>query len=220
MKSAISFLALWLASSSAAKAQIFFADEHGRAVEFTAPSIPVIALSGHNDSADEVAYFFRQACLDSKLDLAAVDAAVSGAKWPMKRSDVKIPFNRPEFDTPVPQWVGSGRGLTVAPATYGIPTGSGFRVAGPQCTFVSGTPSFDRQALETALTNAIGTGPHNASEAVKKNGKPNKRYEPRWLWTGPNGVLQEVGFALIPSFGTSPGKLQVALIPPKPAKKK
>lgn len=163
-----------LSGGAPASAQLFFTDTDGRAVEFTAPDIMPVKLSAEGDTAEEVVGFFRRACLESSLSLEAVDAVASASKWQMVRRDVKIPFNRPEFDTPVARWLGAGHALLVAPVTIGISSGSGFRVEGPQCTLVTGTPTFDRPAVEAALTAVMGAGPHNAAEAIK-NGKPNKR---------------------------------------------
>ena len=210
---------LSLAGVAPAGAQLFYTDSYGRAAEFIAPDIKAVQLSAEGDTAEEIAGFFRRACLDSKLVVEVVDAVASASKWQMVRRDVKIPFTRPEFETPVARWLGSGRALVVASVTIGIPTGSGFRVEGPQCTLVTGSPTFDRPALEAALTAVLGAGPSNVAEAFK-NGKPNKRYEPRWMWAGQNGLPQEVGFAMIRPYGATAGKLQVALIPPRPAKKK
>ena len=211
---------LVLATSAVpAKAQLFFSDEGGRAVEFSAPDIAKLDLSSQGRSPGDIATLFRKACLDSKLNAAAIDSAVSAQPWMMVRRDTKIPFTGPAFDTPVPRWLGGGFSLIATAVTIGITKGSGFRIAGPQCTLASGEASFSRQDLEAALTEAIGSGPMNAEEALKK-GKPNKNYSPRWQWTGATGQPQDIGVTMMKSYDQSPGRVQISLIPPKLSKTK
>lgn len=204
-------------AAGSAHAQLYFSDEDGRAVEFTSPDIPKLTLSSAGQTADGIATLFRQSCLQSQLNPEAIQSVVSTQPWAMVRRDVKIPFTGPAFEPLVPRWLGGGFSLIATPVTIGIPKGSGFRVAGPQCALATGGSALSRAEIEAALSRSIGSLPVNADEAVKK-GKPNRNYSPRWRWTGADGVQQDIGVTMMRSYAESPGRLQIAPIPPKTAK--
>jgi hypothetical protein len=213
-------VACFVSHAAPAHAQLQFTNENGRAVELSGPGLPSrpMFISMKRRSAANIAQFFREACLDTRLDPQAVDGKASAPLWALRRTDVKIPFNGPLFDRPVPVWVGDGASLVATQTTVGFATGSGFRVAGPQCTLVTGDYAISAADMEAAISKALGAGPANIGDSFKKNGKPNSRYEPRWKWTGSDGTVQDIGFTIMQPGGVSAGKLQIALIPPKAEK--
>lgn len=205
--------------SSAQGGVIFYTDIAGRAASLSGPGLRGQRPIPGGENPDQVATAFRAACLESKLDLRAVDRAVVAPPLGLARDDSKLPFTGPVYAAPVPHWSGRSAALLIAPATVGPPRGGGFRIEGPQCTLAFGEPDFTHEALEAALTRVIGAAPYNAAEAMRK-GKPNRSYSPRWLWTMPDGTSQDIGMVLMRRVGDYEGIVQVSLIPPKPARPK
>jgi hypothetical protein len=198
--------------------QVFFNDTDGWAVTFQSPSIDGPLPQSNGETAELVVAEFKKACLDSKLDLATINSVVSTGPLALVQNDFKIPFTGPAFAKPVSRWSGNGVSLLVTHSTIGFTKGSGFKIEGPQCTLVFGEPSFQSDSLEAEFTRVLGAAPNNAAKALK-NGKPNKSYSPRWLWTMADGTQQQIGYTLLRMNGQS-GRLQISLIPPKVPKAK
>lgn len=116
---------------------------------------------------DEMARLFKRLCLDTNGDPAAIDAAAAAVSPALTAAPMKVSAGKNKPEIQLHLW--RGPGIVVA-QTDGF-----FAVREAQCniTFYP-TALPDAASLATALGAAIGTGPTNAAEAVKGNGKPTR----------------------------------------------
>ncbi len=159
--------------------------------------VTTILLSGANQqpvradrTPEEMASLFKAACLDSGGRPEAIDSAVAEGKLRLAGSTVTVNGSKKRPPVQVRLW--SGPGVVVA-------WSDGFfamREAQCNATFHPITLPTDESVAE-ALAKVLGGAPINAGEAVKKNGKPDKGFVPRWTWSeGSNAPVTVNGFAM------------------------
>ena len=121
----------------------------------------------------DMARLFKQLCLDTNGDPAAIDAAAAASSPALTAEPVKVKAGKDKPELQLHLW--RGPGMVVA-QTDGF-----FAVKEAQCNVTFYPIALpDSAALAASLGTAIGTGPSNAAQAVKGNGKPNKNYVPVW----------------------------------------
>jgi hypothetical protein len=123
---------------------------------------------------DDMARLFKRLCLDTNGDPTAIEAAAASASPALTAAPMKVKAGKDKPDIQLRLWRGPGIVVAQADGFFAVPEA--------QCniTFYP-TALPDAAVLATALGAAIGTGPSNAAEAVKGNGKPNKNYVPVWV---------------------------------------
>ncbi len=129
-------------------------------------------------SPEEMARLFKTACLDTGGEAEAIDTAVADGRLPLVATvfNVAATKKRPAFQLRL--WSGPGVVVTRTDGFYAVPEA--------QCnaTFhILTVPT--NAALTEGMTKVLGAPPYNIAEAVKKNGKPDKRFVP--LWTRSEG---------------------------------
>jgi hypothetical protein len=120
----------------------------------------------------------------------AIDGGVADGRLALVGSTVAV--NGSKKQPPIQLRLWSGPGVVVA-RTDGF-----FAVREAQCnaTFYPLTLP-DRAVLTEAMTRILGAPPSNAAKAVKKDGKPDKRFAPLWtLSEGSGPPLTVSGIAM------------------------
>jgi hypothetical protein len=128
---------------------------------------------------------FKRLCLDTNGDPAAIAVAAERAEAKLASKPFELAAGKKAPPIKLDIW--SGDGLVVA-RTAGF-----FAAPVAQCNaifYVNSLP--DAESVTAAVSALVGSPPTNAADATKKNGKPNKSYEPEWAVTGGQIIVAHV----------------------------
>ena len=163
--------ALAFAAPVAAQNGAMWVDDYGRMMSMEFAGGSGAAPAPVDRSPAEMAAVFRKACIDTQADPAGLAAAAVALGLAADPLTVPVGKKAP----PVVLNIHRAPGLVVSQ------TGGFFAAKVAQCNvtfYVNALP--DRADMAAAVTAALGTSPANAASATKKNGTPNKNYEPEW----------------------------------------
>jgi hypothetical protein len=161
-----------------------------------AGSITTIQFAGGSGSAPdavartpiEAAIAFKKWCLDS-----GGDPALAAAEF-QDFGGAILPVSGGKDKPPAKLHIYNGPGAVVA-QTDGF-----FAVPQAQCNVSFYVPALpDKAEMQEAVSALFATPPTNAADAVKKNGKPNKRYVPTWEVTDAKGNVRLITYSTLGS---------------------
>ena len=163
-------------------------------------------------SPEEMALLFKAACIDTGGTEAGIDAAVASGRLKLVGSTFTVPATRKKPGYAIRFWTGPG---VVVARTDGFPL-----VKEAQCNATFNPVAGPRNdALAEAVTAVLATPPANVSEAVKRNGKRNKDFTPRWIVAGEAGESRVVTAVAMRANRFSPGDHVLIAARPEPAKR-
>ena len=163
-------------------------------------------------SPEEMALLFRAACIETGGTEAGIDAAVASGRLQLVGSTFKVPATKKKPAYSIRFWTAPG---VVVARTDGFP-----EVEEAQCNATFNPPAGPRNAeLADAVTAVLAAPPANASEAVKKNGKRNKGFTPRWIVAGQPGESKVVTAVAMRANRFTPGDHVLIAIRPEPARR-
>ena len=188
-------LGLVLLGVAAAGSGATWIDKFGRVLTLQAPGLTEAVLTTGTRTPPEAAATFKALCLDTNLDrtFAGKAAETMGFRYVA----ATMPFKQP---VDIGSWLMPDAELSVGRDL--------FFAKEPQCGLMVALPGADdRAAMVTALSALIGT-PVNAAKATKKDGSPDKRWEPEWVVPGAAAGLERRVFL----HQSKPNQVQFAVI--------
>lgn len=202
---------LFVATPAAAQSGASWAvgDSTVTTITFSGAAPPPVRI---DRSAEEMARLFKSACIDTGGTEAGIDAAMASGRLPLVRTTFRAAATRKDPAYSLPLW--SGPGVVVA-RTDGFPS-----VPEAQCnaTFLPLTAPRDSELVD-AMTAALAAPPSNVAEAVKRNGKRNKHFSPRWVIAGESGAPLVVTAVAMRANRFTPGDHVLIAVRPAPAQR-
>lgn len=130
-------------------------------------------------TAADMAGAFKKLCWDTALDDVAIAKAAQAIGWGFNFEEVQVPNGRNKPPVDLVGWRADDAVLSITRGFSSAPN--------PQCNlrvFAADMPS--EADMVAALNSVLGT-PTNIADAVRPDGRPNRRYEPEWLLSSSNG---------------------------------
>lgn len=172
-------------------AQVRYAENADSYGMYAGTGTSILRLAPSKESPAKLAQMFKDMCIVTSNDPDRVEAAVAASGWQAERYHLQIGPSDGGSAQQVRQWAGDGMVLTLVTRSAVKSKDAGLVISRPQCSIFVGYGLQAGSDLHSALTSAIGSDPVNAAE-MTRNGKPNKRYKPRWQLTTPAGTMVEV----------------------------
>ena len=200
-----------LATPALAQGGASWAVGDGTVTTITYAGAPLAPPQLHR-TPEEMALLFKSACLDTGGTEAGIDAAVASGRLQLVGSTFSVPATRKRPAYAIRFW--SAPGVVVA-RTDGFPL-----VKEAQCNATFNPPGGPRNAeLADAVTDVLAAPPANAAEAVKRNGKRNKDFTPRWVVAGEEGKPRVVTAVAMRANRFNPADHVLIAVRPDPAER-
>jgi hypothetical protein len=152
-----------------------WSDKYGRSLVMHFGGMPDADLPNGTRTLEESARLFASTCVDTNFDRTAIGAAAEAAGWDLHYQPVEVPMKPKPLD--LGGWTAPGAALLAGAKLFFAPNA--------QCNLVvrlrnPATPA----EVEAALSATLSAAPANKADAVKRNGEPNKSYQPIWILPG------------------------------------
>ncbi len=171
--------AVLLSASASAQNGAVWSDGPGRLTTLQFAGGEASPPAAVDRDPSEMVRLFKQLCLDTANDPAAIAASAARVVPPLTANPYTIPATKKSG--PIELGIWQGNGLVVSR------TGGFFAAPSAQCNMTFYVNTLPDLPTTIAALNASLGSPTNAADAVKKNGKPNKTYRANWV--AANGYL-------------------------------
>jgi hypothetical protein len=159
-------------------------------------------------SVSDIVGLFKEACVTRPFGVDQPGSVAEARSWGFKRLDLTVPAGA----TPAELTGWQAEDVSVR-SSNGV-----FFAPNPQCNVTAALAApVDPEALEQAVTQALGSAPANADKKLGKKGERRRGYEPVWKVSGPGGVERTI-YARAMRGGTGT-RLHLGAMEPKEKKK-